>query len=415
MRIHIWHGYLLDGTGSNVYTRMLARVWGHQGHEVMVFAQDPDPDRYDLGGARVVRPSLPGRLPVFVLDRYPDLDAVLLGDMAPADRDRYVAANADAIRAQPPADLLLVNHVLLGGPVGAATGRPYAVKAHGSELEYAIRGNADLADWARRTLEPARAVLAGSQHVVGVLDEVVGHGSYSTRVHVVPPGVDTQRLRPRTREEALASLVAEARLDPAGHDDERLPDPGNADRLAHFLDGDAPVVLYVGKLSAEKGVDLLVAAARDLDAKLVVVGFGPARAELERTAGPRTLFTGPLEHRHLAHLWPLARVAVTPSVFPEAFGMVAAEAASCGCPPLVARHSGLAEIAERLETAYPPQHRDLAAFTSGDGDDLRRKLEQLLGLPDDDWRQLSLAARRTAQAAWSWDSVADRIVAAAAS
>ena len=54
------------------------------------------------------------------------------------------------------------------------------------------------------------------------------------------------------------------------------------------------------------------------------------------------------------HLLPLCDVAVVPSIFPEAFGMVAAEAAAAGCPPLVARHSGLAEVAEGLEAEYPP-------------------------------------------------------------
>ena len=87
----------------------------------------------------------------------------------------------------------------------------------------------------------------------------------------------------------------------------------------------------------------------------MIVGFGDYRRELERIAPPRTLFTGPLEHRHLVHLIPLADVVVVPSIFPEAFGMVAAEAAAAGCPPLVARHSGLAEVAEGLEAAYPPE------------------------------------------------------------
>jgi glycosyltransferase involved in cell wall biosynthesis len=413
MRIFIWHGYLLDGTGSNVYTRMLARTWSRQGHEVVVFSQDPHPERYDLGSARTVRPRLDTRLPVFVLDRYPDLVPVRLPDMPQDERDRFVAANAAAIRGEGAADLLLANHVLLGGPVGAATGLPYVVKAHGSELEYAIRGHPDLAAWAHRTLSGARAVIAGSQHIVGVLDEVVGTGPLPARVQVVPPGVDTERLRPRERTAALAALVDESRRDPVRHGDERLPDPGNAERLQTFLEEDEPTVLYVGKLSREKGVDLLVEAMRDLDARLVVVGFGPARPELEAAAGPRTLFTGPLEHRHLAHLWPLARVAVTPSVFPEAFGMVAAEAASCGCPPLVSRHSGLAEIAAALEAAYPEGHRHLAAFRSGDVGDLREKLSAILALPADAWTALSRAARRTAERAWSWDRVADRIVAAA--
>ena len=68
MRILLWHGYLLGGTGSNVYTRALARVWSRHGHDVVVFCQEPHPDGFDLGGAPVIRPRLPGPLPVFVLD-----------------------------------------------------------------------------------------------------------------------------------------------------------------------------------------------------------------------------------------------------------------------------------------------------------------------------------------------------------
>src|SRR5207253_11380926 len=98
-----------------------------------------------------------------------------------------------------------------------------------------------------------------------------------------------------------------------------------------------------------KGVHVLLEALREVDARAVIVGFGDYREELERTAPPGTLFTGPLEHRHLVHLLPLAAVTVVPSIFPEAFGMVAAEAAAAGSPPLVARHSGLAEIAAGIE------------------------------------------------------------------
>ncbi len=76
MRILLWHGYLLEGTGSNVYTREVARAWGRAGHDVVVFCQERNPSRFDLGGAEVVRPELPdGLLPVFVLDRYEGLEA----------------------------------------------------------------------------------------------------------------------------------------------------------------------------------------------------------------------------------------------------------------------------------------------------------------------------------------------------
>ena len=145
------------------------------------------------------------------------------------------------------------------------------------------------------------------------------------------------------------------------------------------------------------------------------VGFGDFRAELERLAGAlpgnRVLFTGPLEHRHLVHLLPLADVTVVPSIFPEAFGMVAAEAAAAGSPPLVARHSGLAEVAAGLETEYPERFRHLASFETEDPNDLARKLKELLALSPADRDELRRAGRKAVVDRWSWASVAQRLLA----
>jgi glycosyltransferase involved in cell wall biosynthesis len=404
MRILLWHGYLLGGTGSNVYTRAVAREWSRAGHEVVVLSQEPHPEQYDLGGAQTLRPAVGGLLPVFVLDRYEGLEAKLLPELTEEERERFVTANATALRELAPADLVFANHVLLGGPVGAASGLPYAVKAHGSELEYAMRGNADLSRWGRESLRAAEAVFVGSEHIRQVLEEVVGHVD---RVHEVPPGVDVEQFRPEPRDRALQELVAEARRDPPnpGNRSERLPDEGNAERLAEFLAGDVPTVLYFGKLLRNKGVHLLLEALHEVDARAVVVGFGDFRGDLEAMAGDRVLFTGPLEHRHLVHLIPLADVTVVPSIFPEAFGMVAAEAAAGGSLPLVARHSGLAEIAEALEEAGVP-----AGFESGNVSDLTEKLQTSLALPEAERARLARTARRVVEERWSWANVADRLL-----
>jgi glycosyltransferase involved in cell wall biosynthesis len=409
MRILLWHGYLLGGTGSNVYARALAREWSRAGHDVLVLSQEPHPEQYDLDGAQTVRPDIGGVLPVFVLDRYEGLEARRLQDLTRDERERYVELNASAVRELLPADLVFANHVLPGGAVAAAVGAPYAIKAHGSELEYSIRGNAELAAWARAGLEGAEAVFVGSEHIREVLEELVGHVE---RVHEVPPGVDIDEFRPRRREEALVALLEEARRDPPNpaSANERLPDEGNAERLAVFFEREEPTVLYFGKLLYNKGVHLLLDALRELDARAVMVGFGDYRAELEAAAPPRALFTGPLEHRHLVHLLPLADVTVVPSIFPEAFGMVAAEAAAAASPPLVARHSGLREIAEGLEAEYPPEHRELASFTTGDTGELTGKLRALLALAPDDRARLGAAARRAAERRWSWASVASRLL-----
>src|SRR5918999_2871189 len=353
MRILLWHGYLLGGTGSNVYTRAIAREWSRAGHDVVVVSQE---------------------------------------------------GNSAALRELGPADLLFANHVLLGGPVAAASGLPYAVKAHGSELEYAMRGNEELARWGREGLAGAKAVFVGSAHIRSVVEDVVGH---TDRVFEVPPGVDVDEFRPEPRTEALAALIEEAGRDRPnpGNANERLPDEDNAVRLATFLSGDRPTVLYFGKLLRNKGVHLLLEALRTVDARAVIVGFGDYRQELEAMAGDEVIFTGPLEHRHLVHLIPLSDVTVVPSIFPEAFGMVAAEAAAGGSLPLVARHSGLAEIADALEEAGVD-----ASFESGDVDDLTQKLNALLELPRAEREELSQRARRVTGKHWSWASVAKRLL-----
>jgi glycosyltransferase involved in cell wall biosynthesis len=410
VRILIWHGYLLGGTGSNVYTRQLAREWSRAGHDVTVLCQEPHPERHDVGGARVVRPDVGGLLPVFVLDRYEGYRVELLQDCSRSELDAWVEANASAVREHLPADALLCNHVLLGGAVGAASGAPYAVKAHGSELEYSMRGRPELEAWGREVLAGARATFVGSAHIREVVEQVCGHVE---RVHEVPPGVDVEEWRPRPRDEALAALVEEARRDQPnpGNAYERLPDEGNAVRLGEFLVGDEPTVVYFGKLLRNKGVHVLLESLAGIDARAVIVGFGDYRVELEDMACDlRVLFTGPLEHRHLVHLLALADACVVPSIFPEAFGMVAAEAAAAGCPPLVARHSGLAEVAEGLEAEYPDSLRGLASFASGDATDLRGKLDRLLTLDGDERESIRAAARRAAVERWSWASVGERLL-----
>src|SRR3954452_12384459 len=128
MRILLWHGYLLGGTGSNVYTRALAREWSRAGHDVVVVCQERAPAQFDLGGARVVNVDLPGGLlPVFVMDRYAGLQPKLLQDFTASERAAYVDANAGALRELLPADVVFANHVLMGGPVGEQAGAPFRV------------------------------------------------------------------------------------------------------------------------------------------------------------------------------------------------------------------------------------------------------------------------------------------------
>ena len=90
--------------------------------------------------------------------------------------------------------------------------------------------------------------------------------------------------------------------------------------------------------------------------------------------------------------------------------MVAAEAAASGVPPVVAAHSGLATIARALERHYPAEARALTAFESGDASDLCRVLARILELSPAGRQRLSSAAREAAEAYWSWQSIAERLI-----
>jgi glycosyltransferase involved in cell wall biosynthesis len=93
---------------------------------------------------------------------------------------------------------------------------------------------------------------------------------------------------------------------------------------------------------------------------------------------------GALEHENLAGLLPVCEAQVMPSTFPEAFGMIGAEAAACGVLPLSARHSGMAEVAATLAPALPEELRPLLSFEIGPGavEEIAAKLVAWLMLDD---------------------------------
>jgi glycosyltransferase involved in cell wall biosynthesis len=234
-----------------------------------------------------------------------------------------------------------------------------------------------------------------------------------------------------------------------------------------------PVVCFVGKLIISKGVDLLLAAwplvlARNPRARLVIVGFGTYREGLEvllralehaderllshlcrygraLEGGPRdrltylsafferlsgrheryfgaarrlresVVFTGRLDHGELAKLLPAAEAMVVPSMFPEAFGMVAAEAAACGALPICAAHSGLAEAAALLGHGLPEDAQRLLTFERGMRavDGIAHALNTWLALDAGARQDIRARLVRTAQERFGWDRVAEGVLAAA--
>jgi glycosyltransferase involved in cell wall biosynthesis len=95
--------------------------------------------------------------------------------------------------------------------------------------------------------------------------------------------------------------------------------------------------------------------------------------------------------------------------------MVAAEAAACGALPVVARHSGLEEVARTLEPAVPPEVRALLAFDVGPGavEGLADALAGWLAAPADLRAATREAIVAVTRERYSWDGVARTVIAAA--
>ena len=549
VRVLIFHGYLLRGTGSNVYNAALAEAFARNGHEVHLLCQDRAPlelgwvdaagdwdggaldlhVRRDPPRATVYRPDLGGILPVYVADRYDGVEARPYPALSDAEVDAYVERNVAAVaevvaRARP--DVALANHLVMGPLILAralaGTGVPYAVKIHGSALEYTVKPHPRFLPAARAGLAPARGVLVGSRHTGESLWAALDEPGLEAKTRLGPPGVDVDRFAPRTpaeaaagyerlratlaeageataaRAAATASAAATPGTDAAGaavtasdaaaaaaasEDVSGAAAPGAGEPAAPVSSfsrsaGEAAaalgeldpardrIVLFIGKLIASKGVELLLAAwplvlARAPDARLLIVGFGAFRDELRALAaalsrgdldaaralrgedgrelpelaafldglGPgapayraaaagmaaRVHWAGRLEHDELTDVIPATEALAMPSTFPEAFGMVAAEAAACGALPVVAGHSGMAEVAEALAAAVPPEVRPWLTFQVGPDavTQLAEGLASWLAAPEEVRARTREAIVGVARERYSWDGVARTVIDAA--
>jgi len=123
---------------------------------------------------------------------------------------------------------------------------------------------------------------------------------------------------------------------------------------------------------------------------------------------------GRLEHDEVAALLPDAEALVMPSTFPEAFGMVAAEAAACGVLPVSAGHSGMLEVSRELAAALPAAAAELVSFPVAEGavEAIADRLDRWLALPEDQRAAAREALVATARRLWSWEGVARGVVAA---
>lgn len=447
MKVLLWHGYLLRGSGSNVYTANIARAWRAQGHDVLLMCQERDLSDLDFidedgdfaddnrsyvtvptsvspagGRMTLLRPALGKVLPVYVLDEYEGFVAKRFVDLSDDELQTYTDANVSALvtaieRFRP--DAIITGHEVMGPEIARraafVTKTSYIAKLHGSGLEFAVKQQERYRRFARDGLGAARVVVGGSRYMVREAAAVVP--GWLERAAVVNPGCDVELFLPRP------------------------------DRNA----GTAPIVGFVGKFIPSKGVHLLLAALGQMTTpgiRAVVVGYGSLEGTLrnlhaaltggdlrraremagggdlpklvpfleavgpgyrERIRKVAVQFTGRLEHGPLSGLLPTFDVLVVPSVLAEAFGMVAAEAAASAVLPIGPRHSGIGEAIQTIERdlgrpgllTYDPE-----APVEG----IAEAVDRVLALPRQERIEYGDMASHIARERWSWDTVARRLL-----
>jgi len=515
VKVLIFHGYLLRGTGSNVYNASLATALARLGHEVHLLCQDrhagelPWVDRVGswdggplgvepAGGASgpgtvtAYRPDIGDLLPVYVADEYAGFSVKTFSDLSEAELERYLDANVAAVRDVVQrlggADAALANHLVMGPAILARAGLRFAVKIHGSALEYTVKPHPErFLPYAREGIDGCAGVLVGSGHTAGSLWRALDDPQVPAKTRLGPPGVDTElfaripRSESATRVRGLADALEAEAGSPAGERAatdlgmpgsawNRNPNRGAA-ALRLWAEAPGPRVAFVGKLIVSKGIDLLLAAwplvhAAHPGARLLVVGFGEyelaamrlwtavqaAERGLVRQIAVRgrgleggeeaplkmlsafldhlpagfwgaatkaagtVAFAGRLEHEEVGRLVPAADALVMPSTFPESFGMVAAEAAAAGVPPVSAAHSGMAEVSQALAEELPTEAAEAVSFALDEHavESLAARIKGWLGLDPDVRERAVSALQKVAAGRWSWDGVARGVLAASA-
>ncbi|TCJ18425.1 glycosyltransferase [Rubrobacter taiwanensis] len=512
MELLITHGYMLTGTGSNVYVQNLCRALVRAGHEVHLLCQEPHPTRFDFvnralradssgvellaeqrtpypGRCSVYRPQIGDLLPVYVYDEYPGWRVKTFLDLTEEEFEEYLTHNAAALRSVlelSGAEAGVTNHSVPGPLIARRAlkpaGIPYISIVHGSCLQYVARRSARYMRAAREGLEGAAKIVALSEHSAGTVAE--DFPDLAPRTIPLPGGVDTTLFSPANldlsitsrlsggpgrgpeQREAISRLARETPGDPAalatrlreisGSYDARRHDQDAGDRLERLLSGEEPLIVYVGKLIHSKGVHSLLAAFRRVHrqtgGRLLIVGFGTFREPLELLnlslkfrnepltgllaasgrrfesgeadplehfdPGPELYatpgaadaveFVGPLYHEELSRLLPRADAAVVPSIFPETFGLVAAEFAASGVVPFVADHSGLREAGEIIGKGLDFDLR--VSLSDGFQTNLAGALADYLERPVEERRAAGRRVRENCVRHLSWEALAERLV-----
>ncbi|MEP6990161.1 MAG: glycosyltransferase [bacterium] len=231
--ICILHGYLLEGSGSNLWTRCVVESLCEEGHTVQLVCQEPYPERYDCiaeawryhpdgsveqvlqravpyaGQCIMHKPQLGDTLPVYVWDKYDEFPNVVpMVNLGDAEIETYLERNAGVVQRvveERGVTAIHANHAVLmsvvAQRVSARTGVPYAIMPHGSALEYAVKPDARFHAYATSAFTDARHIFVlGEEMRSRVATILPGVTDLDTKFSMLPLGVHTAQFAPVPRE-----------------------------------------------------------------------------------------------------------------------------------------------------------------------------------------------------------------------
>jgi glycosyltransferase involved in cell wall biosynthesis len=355
--ICILHGYLLEGSGSNLWTRCVVESLCMEGHTVQLVCQEPYPDRYDCiaeayryhqdgtvetmftrdvpypGRCIMHKPQLGDTLPVYVWDKYDEYPNVVpMVELSDEAIESYVETNVKVVRQvvqRHGVHAMHVNHAVLmsvvAQRVSAETGVPYAIMEHGSGLEYACKPDARLRRMATSAFTDAGHLFVHGEEmrnrIATVLPDVP---DLNEKFSVLPLGVHTAQFEPVPRErrrEKMGRLFVELAGLPRGRRPDQLPAMLDAARRATDADSLRKVlsgVKYETKAPDEdveeklQQVDwehdaILLFVGRLISAKGIQSGLAALPLLLAEDPGIRLIAVGhgPLREPMEAFLWAL--------------------------------------------------------------------------------------------------------------
>ncbi len=393
------HGYLLEGSGSNLWTRSVIQSLVRSGQTVHLVCQEPHPERYAFisdawvyrpngmvehtvarevpyrGRCIMHKPQLGDTLPVYVWDKYEEFkQAVPMVDLPDDEIEAYLQRNSDVVgRVVRENDITVMqaNHVVLmsvvAQRVSERTGVPYVIMPHGSAIEYAVKPDPRFHRFASEALRGASRVLVSAEELgERMLNVFPGVEGLADMIREVRVGVDTSQFTPVDRSDRPSNIdVVVKLLSTLKRGRTRAQDAALPDGLA--------------AATSHADIDAATRKAASYDSKLPDEGAEEKLRTIDWVEGRTLVFIGRLIVAKGIH----ALIAALPEIL-ERYPRTQL---------VIAGHGPLREPLEALLFALRTGNRELARWiAAGDPAEDMLVSERMDGVPEY-WRALETEGR----------------------